>query len=81
MKYRTTIREGEKFWECFLCHECYPNTLLFCPNCNIARKHSHNLWVSARKKEMKKLNRREKINIDLKKKRKHGKNRGKQLKQ
>ena len=30
-------------WECYKCGKVYPNTLLYCPKCNIARKHSYTL--------------------------------------
>ena len=33
-------------WVCFFCNRKYPNTLLYCPKCNIARKHSRNLQAS-----------------------------------
>lgn len=38
-------------WKCFLCHTEYPNTLRYCPSCNIAKKHSDNLYKTALKKE------------------------------
>jgi hypothetical protein len=39
MKIRVT---GE--WECFTCEEKHSNTLLYCPSCNISKKHSNNLF-------------------------------------
>jgi hypothetical protein len=39
------------YWNCFLCETEYPNTLLYCQKCNIARKHSFTLEAKARKKE------------------------------
>ena len=30
-------------WECHFCHKVYPNTMLWCPQCNIARQHSRNV--------------------------------------
>jgi len=51
MKYRTKAYKHEKTWSCFYCFAQYPNTLLFCPKCNIAKKHSDNLHLSAKKKK------------------------------
>jgi len=30
-------------WECFKCKSKHPNTLRYCPHCNIAKIHSDNL--------------------------------------
>lgn len=30
-------------WECHFCHRVYPNTLLYCSACNIARQHTINV--------------------------------------
>ena len=37
-------------WKCFKCHTEYPNTLLYCPDCNIARKHSFTLEEKYKRK-------------------------------
>lgn len=44
-------------WVCFLCGSKYPNTLLYCPKCDIARKHSFTL----ESKQKQKLERKSKI--------------------
>lgn len=54
MMFRTEIRNGEYSWICFKCHQEYPNTLLFCPHCHIARKHSHNLYETKKIKKQRK---------------------------
>lgn len=53
MTYRTTPYDGEKTWACFYCGSLYPNTLLFCPKCSIAKKHSNNLYESHKEKRKK----------------------------
>lgn len=37
-------------WICFFCGKKYPNTLLYCPKCNKARKHSYNCKKTAEAK-------------------------------
>lgn len=44
----------ENVWECFLCERKHPNTLRYCPYCNIAKTHSDNLRKTAEKKLRKK---------------------------
>lgn len=41
-------------WKCFKCHSLYPNTLLYCPKCDIARKHSNRLLDKFLAKESRK---------------------------
>lgn len=41
-------------WECHFCHKIYPNTLCFCPQCNIARQHSKNVRDSDEKAKRRK---------------------------
>lgn len=49
-------KERSYTWTCFLCEKEYPNTLRYCPHCDIAKKHSDNLRKSAKKKRKKKKN-------------------------
>ena len=41
-----TLQLNHKTWECVLCRTEYPNTLLYCPKCEVARKHSENVRES-----------------------------------
>ena len=44
--------EIENIWECFLCERKHPNTLRYCPFCNIAKIHSDNLRKTAKKRKI-----------------------------
>ena len=48
--------EKSHTWTCFKCENEYPNTLRYCPVDDIAKKHSDNLFETARKKKEKKWN-------------------------
>ena len=48
----TKNSNGERTWSCFLCNTEYPNTLLYCPKCKIARLHSNNLFNTANLKNI-----------------------------
>jgi len=41
MKDESKVRTG--VWICWFCKRTYPNTMIYCPKCNIARKHSINV--------------------------------------
>ena len=60
----------ERTWTCFLCQSEHPNTLCYCPKCNIAKLHSNNLFKSAELKKKKKENIRHKRYQDFKKRKK-----------
>lgn len=45
------VEKKESNWQCFQCEKIYPNTLRYCPSCNIAKKHSDNLKTSSKKKK------------------------------
>jgi len=38
-------------WKCFKCELEHPNTLRYCPICDIAKVHSDNLRITAKKNE------------------------------
>lgn len=40
------VIKKESNWQCFQCEKLYPNTLRYCPTCNIAKKHSDNLRIT-----------------------------------
>lgn len=42
MTENSLVKTGQ--WTCHKCGCLYPNTMLYCPKCNIARKHSKNMW-------------------------------------
>jgi len=46
--------EKSHTWTCFKCENEYPNTLRYCPVDNIAKKHSDNLFETAKRKKEKK---------------------------
>ena len=47
------VKITEKNWVCFKCEETHPNTLRYCPICNIAKTHSDNLRETSNKKTKK----------------------------
>ena len=50
MEFKTKQKNGERVWKCFLCGHTYPNTLRYCPSCEIAKIHSDNLFESKKNK-------------------------------
>jgi len=56
--YNTKVKELREFiskckgqlpdskWVCHQCGRIFPNTKLFCPIDDIARKHNQNLWIN-----------------------------------
>ena len=44
---------NSKIWICSKCHRTYPQSLMYCPKCNISKKHATRLMDNFLKSENK----------------------------
>jgi len=66
IKFKENLNGNDRSWICFFCKTKHPNTLCWCPECNIARKHSNNLYITLEKKNKKKLRKSKNKNVYIK---------------